>query len=201
MVDIRPLEASELSYAITVTSRAFWPDPLFGFFARSALHEHQLMPVFIGATMRDCRRHGEIDVAVHEGKVVGSASWLGPDLLPQSTSRQLRMAAACAGALVTGRNRITGMRLLDQTQKQHPHEPHRYLALLGVDPSAQGSGIGRALLEPRLEQSDTEGLPVFLETQKRENLSFYARFGFTVRAELQVRDSPTVWHLWREPRG
>ena len=152
MVDIRPLAPSELPYAVTVTSRAFWPDPLFGFFARSALHEHHLMPVFIGATMRDCVRFGEVDVAVHDGRVVGSASWLGPELLPQSTARQLRIAAACAGALVTGRNRITGMRLLDRTQKEHPHEPHRYLALLGVDPSAQGSGDRKST---RLNSSHT----------------------------------------------
>ena len=73
-VDIRPLAPSELPYAVTVTSRAFWPDPLFGFFARSALHEHKLMPVFIGATMRDCVRFGEVDVAVRPEAITVEAA-------------------------------------------------------------------------------------------------------------------------------
>ena len=45
----------------------------------------------------------------------------------------------------------------------------------------QGRGVGSALLEPALARADGEGMPCYLETQKEENLSFYARHGFAVR--------------------
>ncbi len=84
--------------------------------------------------------------------------------------------------------------------KKHPSEPHMYLALLGVDPSAQGNGIGRLLLQPRLDYCDENGLPVYLETQKPDNLPFYERFGFKVRDTVAFDKSPTLWSMWREPR-
>ena len=84
--------------------------------------------------------------------------------------------------------------------ERHPSEPHVYLALLGVDPSAQGKGIGKQLLQPRLDHCDESGLPVYLETQKPDNLPFYERFGFTVRDTVAFDKSPTLWSMWRDPR-
>lgn len=85
-------------------------------------------------------------------------------------------------------------------EKVHPAEPHWYLGLLGVDPSFQGRGLGRYLLEPVLARCDAEGLGVYLETQKPENLAFYERFGCRVRDEVSIAGAPPVWTMWREPR-
>jgi predicted N-acetyltransferase YhbS len=75
-----------------------------------------------------------------------------------------------------------------------------YLALLGVDPSAQGQGIGRKLLQPRLDDCDANGVSIYLETQKQENLAYYGRFGFSVRDTVSFDGCPTIWSMWREPR-
>ena len=54
-------------------------------------------------------------------------------------------------------------------------EPHYYLAILGADPLFQRSGRGqRRARSPMLERCDTEGVPAYLETQKEENLAYYA---------------------------
>jgi hypothetical protein len=43
-------------------------------------------------------------------------------------------------------------------------------------------------------------VPAYLETQKPENLAFYAKHGFTVADEVHLDGSPPVWTMRREPR-
>lgn len=193
-----PLRRSE---AIAAASRAFWPDPLFGWFARDEVQEHRMLPVFLGALVRDALPLGDVWSATIDHRVVGTAAWYRPGTLPRTRRREARLYLACARALATGRNRLTGLRLLDAVEKAHPTEPHWYLALLGVDPSRQRSGLGAALLRPVLEHCDATGEPAYLETQKPDNLAYYARFGFEERDRITVGDSPPVWLLWRDPRS
>lgn len=197
--NIQLISRQQRDESIAVTSRAFWPDPLFGFFARSAEQELRLLPIFLGALLRDCFHHGQVWGAVETERVIGSASWLPPRATPRSRPREIRIYAACARALLKGRNRVTGIKLLGAVEDAHPSEPHWYLALLGVDPKFQGRGCGRALLEPVLARCDTRIEPAYLETQKPENLPFYERFGFRVLKEISVPGSPPVWLMWRDP--
>jgi len=196
---VQRIDAIHRSESIATTSRAFWPDPLFGFFARNRVQEHRILPIFLGALLRDAYSHGHVWGAFDDDRVVGSASWLPPGAIPRSRSREARIYSACARALITGRNRRTGISLLNAVESKHPTEPHWYLALLGVDPAQQGRGLGRALLAPVLSHCDEALEPAYLETQKPENLPFYERFGFRVIDEVSVSDSPTVWLMWRDP--
>ena len=199
-VVIAPLQIDQLLDGVATTSRAFWPDPLFGFFAKDCVQEHRNMPRFVSAIIQDSFRYGEIDAASMNGRLVGTASWLPLGSAQRSEWRELRIAAQCLPAIVMGRNRLVALKLLRTMDKKHPNEPHMYLALLGVDPSAQGNGIGRQLLQPRLDYCDENSLPVYLETQKPDNLPFYERFGFKVRDTVAFDKSPTLWSMWREPR-
>jgi GNAT superfamily N-acetyltransferase len=199
MGTIELITSSQRGEAIATTSRAFWPDPLFGFFARDPGQEHRVLPLFLGALLRDAFRFGEVWGAIEDNRVLGSASWLPPGATPRSRSREVRIYAACARALLTGRNRRSGIALLDAVEKRHPTQPHWYLALLGVDPTRQGHGLGRALLNPVLTRCDETLESAYLETQKPENLPFYERFGFEVIDEVSVPGSPSVWLMWRDP--
>jgi len=89
---------------------------------------------------------------------------------------------------------------LATVERHHPHDRHLYLAVLGVDPGAQGSGVGSSLLAPGLELCDREGLAAYLETGKERNLAFYGRHGFEVTGQLTLPRGPTVWLMRREPR-
>ncbi len=95
---------------------------------------------------------------------------------------------------------IGGLRLLSAIDKEHHKGPHWYLAILGTDPSYQRSGAGTAALQPVLERCDTEGLPAYLETQKEENLAYYARHRFDVVQRLDVKGCPPLWTMLDNPR-
>ena len=89
-----------------------------------------------------------------------------------------------------------------QIERAHPHAPeHYYLAVLGTDPSAQGQGLGSAVLQPVLEMCDQDGIGAYLESSKEKNIDFYVRHGFAVTRWIDLPGGPRVWLMWRDPRG
>lgn len=83
----------------------------------------------------------------------------------------------------------------------HPDEPHWYLSVLGTDPTHQRKGVGAALLEPVLQQCDTDGVAAYLEASRIENVPYYRRFGFDVVAPLAMPGGgPVIYRMKREPR-
>jgi ribosomal protein S18 acetylase RimI-like enzyme len=90
--------------------------------------------------------------------------------------------------------------LFEQMAAYHPAEPHWYLPLIGVAPSAQGRGFGSLLLEHAAARCDREGLPAYLEATSPRSLALYRRHGFEVVAELRVGSAPPVFPMLRKPR-
>lgn len=200
-IEIGQLNPDERKHAIASAARAFWPDPLFGFFSRDALHEHStVLPTFFAPVVKDAMHHGEVWVARSEGEVIGVAAWLPPGALPRGPRRDSAIYAAAIRVMPSARNRMLGLKLLNETERRHPHDEHWYLGLLGIDPRWQRRGVGSVLLEPVLSRCDNDGVPAYLETQKPENIVFYGRFGFEVKDEVRLAGAPPVWLLWRDPR-
>src|ERR1700730_5099201 len=59
-----------------------------------------------------------------------------------------------------------------------------YLSIVAVDPTAQGQGLGRKLLEPTIAEADRVSATCYLETFSPRNLPFYERLGFATEAQL-----------------
>ena len=53
-----------------------------------------------------------------------------------------------------------------------------YLSIIGIVPSAQGQGLGAALLTGTLVEASNARVPCYLETFSTRNLKFYERLGF-----------------------
>ncbi|MFF9798543.1 GNAT family N-acetyltransferase [Streptomyces rochei] len=124
------------------------------------------------------------------------AAWTTPERDPGP-------AFAEVGPLVAG---LAGDRAAALEAAEHALAPYRpadpvwFLATVGVDPAAQGTGLGTAVLRPGLEAAEQAGFPVFLETSHAGNVRFYARLGFEVTAEVALPDGgPTTWCMRREP--
>jgi GNAT superfamily N-acetyltransferase len=79
--------------------------------------------------------------------------------------------------------------------------PHWYLLLLGVNPPKQGTGLGGILLKEFLDRADRDNLPIYLDTFKRDNLTFYTKYGFEVKQEMSIDGGKAMaWALVRQPR-
>jgi GNAT superfamily N-acetyltransferase len=81
----------------------------------------------------------------------------------------------------------------------HPTFDHWYLPLVGVDPVAQGRGLGTTLLRHALARCDADGLPAYLEATSPRSRDLYLRHGFEEIAVVQHRSSPPMWPMLRQP--
>ncbi|BEI85422.1 hypothetical protein CcaverHIS002_0508230 [Cutaneotrichosporon cavernicola] len=70
-----------------------------------------------------------------------------------------------------------------------------YISHLGVEESARGKGLARALIAHVVDRARAEGLPVCLLTMTEKNEALYRHLGFTSHAYLEddIRGIHTRW--------
>jgi GNAT superfamily N-acetyltransferase len=88
---------------------------------------------------------------------------------------------------------------LDDLAKSHRPQPSWYLAAIGVEPGAQGRGLGRKLLEWGVERAERAGERVYIETNAELNVPFYERAGLRVVHFEEYGDSKLP--LWCMTNG
>jgi len=200
--DVDRLQPDETPAVIATLGRAFYDDPLFGYFVPNLLHQTKGLLGFMNGAVKDAAPFGEVWVAHADGKVAASAVWLPPGAYPRSAQREVmtNIRAVPAFARAGGRVRDS-LKLLAAVDKAHKDigGPHFYLGVLGTDPLYQRTGAGSAVIAPVLQRCDEQGLPAYLETQKEENLAYYARHRFQVVRKLELAPCPPVWTLLRDP--
>lgn len=70
-----------------------------------------------------------------------------------------------------------------ETHKRIIKENHLYIILIGVDPSKQGQGHGKKMMQHVLKVAKEKGQSCYLETHGEKNVSFYNKLGFKVVSE------------------
>ncbi|MBP7686951.1 MAG: GNAT family N-acetyltransferase [Thermoflexales bacterium] len=143
----------------------------------------------------------EIGVVTLEAQ--GAAIWT----VPQSTevTQSAAKAKLTAFATVLGPRGLAHYRAIIDFMEPTAHavvpEGSWYLSILGVAPSQQGRGLGRAMLEPTLHQADAAQVPCFLETYNAASLRFYNRLGFKAVADhLEPTTQTRYWIMIRAPQ-
>jgi ribosomal protein S18 acetylase RimI-like enzyme len=196
--DVRPATAADLPAIGRALAAAFDGDPVWSHLASPKVDWSQRAAAWFEAEARtQLNGHGE--VFVDEG-VHGAAIWAPPGHWRGTAGEAFALAVP---SLRLFRSRLPrSLRNLALMERKHPREPeHWYLAVLGTDPAHQGSGIGSALIRAVTDRCDEQGLGAYLESSKEENVPYYARHGFEVREQIAVGDGPSMWLMWRNPKG
>lgn len=194
---VRKVATADRGRVVEALARAFYDDPVLQwFYPRESRRLRQLEGLFGYFGERFWFEHDETYTTPG---LRGGAIWIPPDQWRVGLLDQLRSMPGFAAA--TGlRDLPRGVRGFNLMESRHPHEPHWYLPVVGVDPPAQGRGLGTALLQPVLRRCDREGIPAYLEATTPRNRSCYERNGFEVTGELVLPGGPPMWLMWREPR-
>ena len=132
-----------------------------------------------------------------DGVLVAATGVAPPGTCRPSIRQSLRMAPAMArlGPRTVART----ARWMGEWARHDPAEAHSHLGPLAVDAGLQGQGVGSVLLAEYCRRVDGADQIAYLETDKPENVRFYARAGFAVISESEVLGVPN-WYMRREPR-
>jgi GNAT superfamily N-acetyltransferase len=178
--------------------RAFEDDPLMMYLFRSDEGRRKKSRLFFVSDARRAIEKGKGQVVTNDdGDAKGGAIWFAPG---QWRTGGIELLGQIPMLFRMGLETPRALSVLGLVEKVHPKEPHWYLAVLGTDPEHQGKGVGSALMAPVLGKCDDEGLPAYLESSKERNIPFYERHGFKVTNELQIKNGPPLWPMWRDPR-
>ena len=198
---VRKLLPSEIGEASHLLGRAFAADPFIAYLLPDARRRRWVFPPFFRTVMHHAVALGTAWASEDGGRLIGAAVWFPPDA--SSASQFLRIRTAANTAMVRclfprASSRLFGA--FSSLGELHPEAPHWYLAFIGVEPGAQGRGVGRSLLEPTLARADREGTICYLETPFEQTHPFYRRHGFEITAELHpIPGAPPVWTMTRLP--
>ena len=202
---VGPLASEEIRQGAELLARAFARDPVLGHYLTPGHAQGTAFSAFFRSALWDGATDHSTYSARVEGRLVGVALWAPPDHQPASGSEASRASTRSRVALRRVKQLYpTGLQpLLDgfaALAAHHPVEAHWYLAFVGVDPNAQGHGIGRRLLQPVLKKADQAGVPCYLETPFPETHSFYRSLGFVFQHELRAfGPAPPISSFLRSP--
>ncbi|MEM0927780.1 MAG: GNAT family N-acetyltransferase [Pseudomonadota bacterium] len=139
-------------------------------------------------------------VTMVEGKA--ASMWLRPGASNELSLLALLRLIASSVPRAGFRPTLRALKAASRMDALKPKDPFLYLFAIGVDPSAQGQGLGSLLIKDGLREADSQGVPAYLESSKEENIPLYRRHGFEVVKEIQLAaGSPNVWTMLREARG
>jgi ribosomal protein S18 acetylase RimI-like enzyme len=196
---IAPLRDTERPDAARVLARAFRDNPLNVAVVGTGSAERRLRSNAHGARalLPVVRLHGEAWAArlgrAVAGVLIGTPPYAYPLPVPPLGPR---LRCLLGQGWRVSRRWAEVFQTLDTL---HPPQPHRYLGTLGVDPEHQRRQVGTALLRAWLGRADEDGVPVYLETDRRENVAFYCREGFEVSGQAEILGVP-IWCMQRGPR-
>jgi GNAT superfamily N-acetyltransferase len=180
----RGIASLTLAFVADPVMRWAWPDQ-----DRYLTYWPRIAEAFGGRAFDHGTAHG-----LGDGLAV--ALWLPPGVGPDEGTFMELVGASIAPETLRD---LTG--LFEQMDQLHPTADHWYLPLAGVDPVAQGRGLGSRLLRHGLAIGDRDGLPAYLEATSPRSRDFYHRHGFDITGVIQAGTSPPMWAMFRKPSG
>jgi ribosomal protein S18 acetylase RimI-like enzyme len=189
---VREATSDDMPRAVAALVAAFLTDPTARFAWPSPYDYLRAMPLALREFAGSSFEHGAACVSAD---LCGTALWLPPGVQPNGEAveeifRKTANPERLDDVLAT----------FEKMGQWHPKEPHWYLALVGVEPNAQGRGLGAELMRHGVARCDQERALAYLETPNPRNIPLYQRHGFEVIGEFQVGAAPLVTPMLRRPR-
>jgi ribosomal protein S18 acetylase RimI-like enzyme len=178
---------------------AFTTDPVMDWIARPGPGRARALEQFFFWLMRvRAIPFGEVWMAPDASVC---AAWLPPGMpaSPGGFWEQLKLMPMFVR--LCGFPRLTrGSAMGDAMEKNHPHDPHYYLAFVAVAPRLQGLGLGGAMLEATIKRIDAVKGAAYLENSNPKNTKLYERMGFVAKRSISPPGAPPLTAMWRPAR-
>ena len=196
MTEVRDASSADSDGIAAALVSSFHDDPvMLHMLPKASSRPKKMRALFVSETKRSLNVGAVITTS--DGPAKGAAIWSAPGKWKLGGFELLGQLPLLVHL---GLDTPRSLAVLSQAEKVHPTEPHWYLNILGTATEHQGKGVGSALIRPILDKCDADGIPAYLESSKESNIAFYNRHGFEVTGEIQVKNGPKIWPMWRDPR-
>lgn len=198
---IDQLTTKDTDWAAKILEQAFYTDPMLNFIYGDSINKPGKLNWFFRVTFRLAALYGEcFSTAEKDGVLM----MLPPDQIKITIGKMYQSGMLAIPFKMSWASFSRSMALMDFVEKEHKAAApvdHYYIMTVGVLPERQGRGIGRKLMTKALEIVDADNMPCYLETQNKNNIPIYQRFGFEVGSDKEI---PTGglhnWGMLRQKR-
>lgn len=198
--DVKRASGEDVADAAEVLAHAFQDDPLQRYVFPDEDERHRLSAAHFGALLRYGFEFGTVAAVTGRGAVIA----LRPGETDVTPARAEAGGLAKLPELIGVEAASRFLAVIGGAEAMHHRYapgPHWYVMALGVSPEAQGTGLGRDLLQSVFSEADPGRLPVYLETTRAANVAFYGHMGFEVVEQFREPVSGLdVWGFLRPPR-
>ncbi|MHA1987450.1 MAG: GNAT family N-acetyltransferase [Promethearchaeota archaeon] len=191
------LAPGDVKEVIKVAGNAFQDDPTMVFAYPDEKERKKNSPYGFYMVYNYGIKHG---LAYSTSKnLEGITIWLPPNKVYPSTRAMMRH-----GVFYTMRKVGLKLKVMKRTMAVFKYEEERHRELvpqkhwyfqnIAVKPEEQGKGYGGLLISSMLKTIESEGLPVYVETNTEKAMSIYQKYGFEILEYGIIPETPVP--LW-----
>jgi ribosomal protein S18 acetylase RimI-like enzyme len=195
-IEVRDLRREEMGAAVGLLSRGMRDNPLnVAAYGADAERRQRALERMFATLFRVFRAQRPL-CALDGPTLVAVGGVAPPGTCQASALQRLRFLPAMAAVGPRDARRVS--RWLAAWGERDPGRAHSHLGPVAVEPALRGRGIGGELMSEHTRQLDAAGQLSYLETDKRENVTFYERHGYRLVGESEVIGVPN-WFMLRDP--
>jgi hypothetical protein len=158
---VEVIQSADRRRGVATLTLAFAADPIMRWAWPDAYQYATYWPQIAEAYGGRAFDHGTAHVLENFAAV---ALWLPPGVESDEATFGELIADSCGDQILRDLHAV-----IEQMAQLHPAADHWFLPLTGVDPVAQGRGLGSALLRHGLAACDRDRLPAYLEATSPRN--------------------------------
>ncbi|MBZ4188948.1 GNAT family N-acetyltransferase [Niabella beijingensis] len=179
---MREAQNTDKSSVVEILARSFATNKSVNYIIGDGKKRTRRLNALMAYSYDFCKRNGEVFLS-EDGS--GCALIVMPDekrttLL--SIFQDLRLVFTCIGL----KNLSKAIKRESIIKRHHPNSKLYYLWYIGVDPLAQGNGIGTVLLSELIQRGQALGRTICLETSTEINLPWYKENGFATYKTIDL---------------
>ena len=188
--NLHEIQKKELKNAVNVLTDAFAEESMW----KEVFNDEEKNRALTEVLVRYCLKYGNV-VATSEN--IEGVMALAPYDKAMTAWRIIRSGAFLLSMKISKEAKMMEVltNAVEEAKKSLYLSTYIHLLIMGVSQEFQGKGFGGKLLKAVIEKSETERKPIYLETQKEENVTLYEKYGFSVKKKI-ILPEPLNLPMW-----
>ncbi len=188
--DLYKIQKKDLNEAVNVLNNAFSENSMW----KEVFNDEEKNRILTEVMVRFCMKYGAVFSTSVKLEGVMAIAPYGKEM---TILRIIRSGAFLLSMKIAkeGKKMKILSDAVEEAKKSLNLDPYIHLLIMGVSKESQGKGLGGKLLRTLIEKSETEKKPIYLETQKEDNIDFYGKYGFSVKKKI-ILPEPINLPMW-----